>query len=306
MWKLDLSNINTNSSCFDSIMECLLKTFELDYRLLNLKKFTTSHFIKSNDKKWYLTRGKSQYRVYEDVFAMTLTRVKVMWEENEFYKTLQDKLISAPVGCFFDAFDCEWTSFYKIVHINHFVLIVNITTENCQFVDIYYPQKGIITISICEWQKIAKSLLYIEFGGQKHDIYPRAIRFLKNIVEIPEKNQYENEKKSFIDFLTGASYQLICPNKVVNTSPFLLKLKWIAEDKLNFKMALAHLNSDLFKNTFDDLTNVSEEVTYLKNELIRSIISGKIRDEKIVRHIERIYSLNFCISEKLYYALQLK
>lgn len=287
-------------------MECLLKTFELDYRLLNLKKFTTSHFMKSNDKKWYLTRGKSEYRVYEDVFAINLTRIKVMREESEFHKTLLDKLMSAPVGCFFDAYDCEWTSFYKIEHINHFVLIVNINTENCQFVDIYYPQKGIITMSICELKKNSKSLLCIEFGNQKYDIYTRAIGFLNSIVEIPEKNQYENEKKALFEFLTSASYQIICPNNVVNTSPFLLKLKWIAEDKLNFKMALAHLNSDLFKNTFDDLTNVSEEVTYLKNELIRSVISGKIREEKIARHIERIYSLNFCISEKLYYALQLK
>lgn len=287
-------------------MECLLKTFNYDYRLLNLKKFTTSHFIKSNDKKWYLSRGISQYRIYEDVFAINLSRVNLVREESAFQNTLQEKLMFAPVGCFFDAYDCEWTNFYKQEHINHFVLIINITNENCQFVDIYFPKNGIITINTRELQKIAKSLLYFEFGSQKHDIYNVAIKFLKNIVEIPEKNKYEIEKKSFIEFLTSASCQLICPNNGLNTSPFLLKLKWIAEDKLDFKMALDYLNSDLFKNTFVDLTNVSEEVNYLKNELIRSVITGNIREEKVVSHIETIYSLNFCISEKLYYALHLK
>lgn len=304
MWKLDLSELNIETSCFDSMIKVILKSFGFEYLLFELKKFSANHLRHDDNKGFYITRGLDHISIWKEIFQLK-NKTSPKSEILNFNKYIQAKLKNSPVGIFADAFYCSWTLFYQREHMDHFFLITTYNEYDNTYmcVDIYYPTCGEIRLSFDELDQIYHSIYEFEFGNSSINYLKNAICYLKNHIQIPEEKTYQSEKENMIKFLSGLPYDFTDSDRL-DVSPFLLKLKLISEDKINFMHGLQYLEESLqqeiFTSIYPYLEKVSHQFSLLKGILIRFAITKSLNLEKVRVYVENIYELDYQICSGIY------
>lgn len=303
MWQIDMNDLNINTSCFDSILEVMLKSFGYEYPLLNLKKFSPNHFTFNDNGEGFITRGNQNIDVLRELFSINtefISRSDIV----DIHEIIKYNMKYAPVGVFVDAFECKWTNFYKKGRIKHFILIVDLDEigKIYKCIDIYYPTVGTIYITYNELNKLYKKIVSFKLSPPKNN-YNDILIYLKNHIYIPDKMMFNTEKDNMINYLTSLTAEKIGSVETINYSLLLLKLKWIAEDKMNFMRGLQYydskLNKPMFNTVYNELEAVAGKVNLLKSALIKYVVTGNLNTEKTKYYIESIYNINYQISVKM-------
>lgn len=294
-----MCDFNTNTSCFDGIIEAMLNTFGFEYPLFNLKKFSPNHLFVDKNSELILKRGTENNDVLYDIFGIKSTFHFVDIIE-DLHEVIKFSIKNAPVGVFVDAINCKWTLFYKKQKIHHFILIVDIDKNNKIYkcIDSYYLTNGIIELTYSESEKIFEKIVLFEFSENETNL-GNVITCLNKYICVPDKASFNNEKNNMINYISNLSVENIGTVDKLYVSPLLLKLKWIAVDKIDFAHALQYYDSKLpqpiFVELYSMLEFISNEVDLLKSALIRYVLTNKLNTGKISSYINNIYDANYQI-----------
>ena len=224
---------------------------------------------------------------------------------NDKSRIIFDSIKTCPVGIEADNFNCYWSPMYKKEHFSHLLLItdIDIIKKKYNCVDVYYPAVGEIMLNFNEIEKICLKILLFHFPIKMSDCIKDAWLYLKKIMIVPNKNIYETEKNNMIDYLISISSDFVGNPLHLETSIFLINLKWIAEDKKNFLLGLNYLErrigNQLFKPVHLLLIEVEKSVLLLKNLVAKYAITRINRIEKVKAVVEDMYQLNIDIAEKM-------
>lgn len=299
MWQIDMFDLNMNTSCYDSILEAMLKSFGFEYQFFNLKKFSPNHIITDENGRNVIIRGIKNNNILYDIFNV---KTIFLYEKDidNLQKLIKDNIIKSPVGAFVNAIDCKWTIFYKKQMINHFLLIVDIDELNKTYkcIDNYYPTNGFIELKFNEIEKLFEKIVLFEFGENKTNIANIPF-YLKEYISIPDQISFENEKNKMIDYILNLSIENMGCIETVYHSPLLLKLKWMAEDKIDFANSLKYYDKTckhkVFIGMYSTLEFIANEINMLRNILIRYVLTGKVNADKIINYVDSIYKANYKI-----------
>lgn len=303
MWNIDLKDMNQNISCYDSIIEMLLKSFNYEYQFLKLKNFSLHHFERTKDEQGVITRGIQNNNIIENVFKMK-NSIIIKDNINNVSEFISDKLKLSPVGLFVDAYNCPWTLFYNKQHIKHFLLIVAYE-ENKTYccLDNYYPQKGNINLSNNEIEKILDEVLLFNLNKEEINYEDTVKQFVKEYIKIPNESSFYDEMQDMIEYVSNLSPADIGTIENINTSFIIIKLKWIAEDKLEFISGLKYYEDRYnvlnLTNIYLVLEKIANEVNLLKAALIRYAITHVISKNKLKNYITNIYENNYKVCVEL-------
>lgn len=301
MWEFDANNVNNNTSCYDGMVEMMLKALGLEYQLFGLKKFSPHHMFVNENGDRMIVRGTDNNNVLYDIFGVKSTVVSFN-DIKDLHQLIKDKINNAPVGAFVNAINCEWTLFYKKQCINHFILIIDIDEKNKTYrcIDNYYAEKGTIELTFGKSERIFERLVLFEIENKTIN-FEKIPLFIKNYINVPDKVLFDKERNNMDIYISNLSVDNIGTANKIYVSSLLLKLKWIASDKTDFAHALQYYDSKLSKPIFMELYNtleyIADEVNFLKNTLVKYVLTNKLNREKISSYINNIYDANyqFCL-----------
>lgn len=283
MWNLDLSDIRT-SHCYDSMMQALLRKYDLDEDMFFLNSFQTEYILNDSENLGNaLLRESTEHTdtALKELFGLEIDHFRQV-EKPQINSLIRQELIRNPVGVSLDAHDCSWSPFYHRNRLKHFVLIIGIDDAAQQYVcvDAYYKTVGIFKCDDNALEQIIQDVIAIRnpsMGSAAKDGYGEigasgesdpapgshsADRVHRSVISTGDVNRYidflkkryishdpvkeqENYERTINRFVRNIKSSDIGDSNSLDTSVLLVKLNFFAEDKKNFAFALGELDKRL-------------------------------------------------------------
>ena len=295
---------NSSSNCFDSVIYSLLKYWKFDFELYNVKYFYTDYFSNISTS---INRGKIYDDILKDIYNIDLIFV-AREETYNLHDIVCDLLRSIPVGIGIDPYHCHWSPFYNKTHFSHLILIVGIDYLDKKYIcfDVHFNEVGYVKV---DFEIINKHFKYYttfclkETTNVKLDIIMNKIKYAVDNFD----TDLSSKKTAMMNYLINTDRKSLFSEYIV-TSPLLIELLWIYEDKRNFPTALRYIENKVkikaFSSVYELLSASEKSFLLLKSVLIKYAMSGVLREEKLRDIVSHIYDTDALTIEKMRSALK--
>ena len=293
-WDIHI-NVEDGNNCYFSILMAIARFYGSNYANLMLSRLSFGFF--SNEKhvmnKIVRTMAADHFNKQDLLLGIEIEEIKIDNNINGIHEHLKD----SPVMIYVDAYDCEWSPYYHKEHYAHFCLVNSVDEKNRGFecVDVYYPQKGTISIEYCKMINLCKRLYRfnkLPNKGYKIETALVSLKKFTNAISVDEMNR----QKDYVTNIIKNDFDIdcICDIEHLQTSEFLLHLLFAADDKSLSIRGLKQLGCIIKKDIFSDLCTEIEkcqnELEKLRRLFIKCIIKRSTDIEAILNSIELIYS----------------
>ena len=298
MYNLTLPK-NCSSNCFDSIFYSLLKYFGYDYKIYNIKYYYNNYY---NTHSHDICRGNSSLNILKGVYGIT-----TLFNDRKYMINIFDivctSLNKTPVGIVIDPYYCHWSPFFQKSHHNHAFLIVDIDYYNKQYIcfDVHYNSTGYIKVDFDLINNHLIRYFTFRFNNTNEISFQLVLKKIETIVNSFDNN-IDSKKAELFNYFTQTSRAILFPNGIV-TSPVLINLMWIAEDKKHSQILFKYLeektNQFNFASVYELLTDSERKFTLLKTILMKYAMTGMLKESTLKNIIDQIFDTDVLMISEL-------
>ena len=289
---------NSSSNCFDSIIYSLLKYFNFDYEVYNIKYFYTDYYKENvNNIQYCICRGKYT-NILKDIYNIDLC-----YMNTDNLVELFDIIKRVPVCVIIDPYYCHWSPFYQKGHYSHFLLIIGINYHEKKYVcfDVHFDSVGYIEIDFDIINKNVEQYFVFNFEKTNEVRLKLVIDKLKTSLD-RFNNDLDIKKTELADYFLTSDRNILFPKNLETSIP-LICLMWIAEDKKNFSILLRYIENKIegkFPHSLYDLLTISQQsFVLLKTTLIKYAITGILKEDKLKNILNQIFDTDARIVEQI-------
>lgn len=292
---------NCSSDCYDGVWYSLLKYYEFDYEIYNIKYLYPKYYIVNNDKIFFKRQENVCGDILKDIYDIDVSFIDRS-EATDLINIAEKTIKNKPIGVFVDPYYCSWSTFYRKAHYNHIILIVDIDYINYKYIcfDIYYNSVGYVKMDIDILQKYYSKYFVFEYKKINIINFDLLINKTNKIIDCFHQNQdYDIDRITYILSNCIADFSV----STLRTNTTLVNLQKISEDRINFSIFLRRLGrlkkSFSFSDVYDLLNLSNQELLILKSLLTKFIIKKKMKEDEMRMVLKRIYEVDKLLIETL-------
>lgn len=299
---------NSSSNCFDSVIYSLLKYYNFDYEAYNIDYFYTDYYrILSNNIIYSICRGNSHANILKDIYDVDLV-FEDRNESSNLFEIICNLLKNRPIGITIDPYYCHWSPFYQKTHYSHIILIVDIDYYDKKYVcfDVHFNSVDYVKVDFDVINKNYNRYFIFDFN----EVNELRIELAINKINIVLDNFNDNldiKKAEMADYFMMNDKKMLFPENIETSIP-LINLMWIAEDKKHFQIALKYIENKIQKSLFPsiyELLSISERnFLLLKSVLIKYVMTGVLREDKLKSIINQIFDTDAIVVDKMKHILK--
>lgn len=296
------------SDCFDSLVAAVTEYYSYDSILLKLGCFSPQFISIDKLQEKFLhdkiNRGVSIYGTAQELYGMRIEYLS--FDSENIHKIINKELSENIISVEMDPYYCEWSDFYQKSHWMHDIIIVDIlkSQKMYQCVDIYYPTNKYIYISFSKMEELCDELFIIHINKKVTPSIKEIASYMKRYIYISPIDSYVQENILIQLFIKDLKNENLGEVQNLRSSILLIKLTWIAEDKINFLEGLKYLEDlydlkGIFSEMYKPLDILVNKIIILKNNIIKFSISGQIPHVFVECLLKDIIQLNDICLETL-------
>lgn len=282
-------------SCVQDMVYTISKFYECDYQMLLLESWG---FKYDNRKKklseclkfaWEGDLSRREYLLskYHDI----LFKYK---HEQSYMKNIFNYIDEIRLGVYWDTFDCAWLPSYRKTHGGHFCIVTDYDDDYIYCIDQFSRHCNDIVIPI---NHLACNDGFVVIEKKAHQCECKSDKYIEELSkaanDFKDKGCLEQCRMFALDMQKeDMLYDELFANDDPNSSKFLLQLKYIANDKLNFIEVLDYIEErtalrlDESKSILYDL---NRQYNRLRMMIVKCIITGHISSmcslHEVCKHI---------------------
>lgn len=288
MWNVEMK-CNEHYNCLQNVICSMARFYHTSYSMMMLElwgfKYDKQGKGSIGDKlslPWFGEFARRNYFL-ETFHGMNFHVISV---KQDVCNEIHAKLVESPVGCYLDSYYCEWTSYYKVQHREHIVLIIEEKEDSFIAIDDTCQQGETLNI---EKSYIEEHCIhYLVFDKTQPNLtidYKKQMRAL--VKHIDEAKMFEQYKDFITDMVENLdlSKELVDQNNPVTARLFML-MKNIADDRINFTEGLEYIQQYIPFNVAkvnEDLLQISHLYEKIRAYIIRCSYLKRKPDVDIIK-----------------------
>ena len=275
-------------SCVQDMVYTISKFYGCDYQMLLLESWGFKYDNRKKKLSECLKFAWEGDLLRREYLLSNYHALLFKYERKQSYmKNLSNYLDETRLGVYWDTFDCEWLPSYRKIHGGHFCIVTDFDDSYMYCIDQFSKCCNDIKIPVSHLVYNEGFVIIEKIAYQnEHKSHEYIDELSKTANDFKNKGCLEQCREFVLDMQKeDMLYEELFTNDDPSSSKFLLQLKYIANDKLNFIEALNYIEEktviclDESKSLLYDL---NQRYNRLRMIIIKSII---------LRHMPRMNSI---------------
>jgi len=284
-------------SCVQDMVYTISKFYECDYQMLLLESWGFKYDNKQNklsERLKFAWQGDLSRREYLlSKYHGILFKYK---HEQSYMNNIFNYIDETRLGVYWDTFDCEWLPSYKKAHGGHFCIVTNYDDNYVYCIDQFSKCCNDIVVPV---RLLSCNKGFIVIKKNTHSDEYKVSEYIdelsKTAKDFKDKGCLDQCKMFLCDIQNkDMLYDELFVNDDPNSSKFLLQLKYIANDKLNFIEVLNYIEERTalrLDESINILFDLNQQYNRLRMMVMKCIIARHVSNmcsfHEVCKRIEK-------------------